>query len=189
MNTSGHRPLHPEILLLRAMMAITGSMGMNARNHRTLVLGGERNGCKPIIRERCGRSHSTASLCQNGCVGTITRESVHPIAHDHPIRGAAQIGWQAPGPPRCRSTNPRLTAIPRPITYRPYFHTLMIVSKPCRFCCFRRLEPSGPIFDWTAGLADSCGWGLDQPQPITPLISRKSWIAQSAYSRPLPDCL
>jgi len=24
-----------------------------------------------------GRSHSTASSCQNGCVGTITRESVH----------------------------------------------------------------------------------------------------------------
>ncbi|MDX1017213.1 hypothetical protein GOL25_30895, partial [Sinorhizobium medicae] len=29
-------------------------------------------------RERWGgRSHSTASSCQNGCVGTITRESVH----------------------------------------------------------------------------------------------------------------
>lgn len=26
-------------------------------------------------------------------------------------------------------------------------------------------------------------------QPTTPLISRKSWMAQSAYSRPLPDCL
>ena len=27
------------------------------------------------------------------------------------------------------------------------------------------------------------------PYPTIPLISRKSWIAQSAYSRPLPDCL
>ncbi|MDX0698551.1 hypothetical protein GOD53_32150 [Sinorhizobium medicae] len=31
-----------------------------------------------VERERWGgRSHSTASSCQNGCVGTITRESVH----------------------------------------------------------------------------------------------------------------
>jgi len=27
------------------------------------------------------------------------------------------------------------------------------------------------------------------PQPTMPLISRKSLIPQSAYSRPLPDCL
>src|SRR5262249_44021679 len=27
------------------------------------------------------------------------------------------------------------------------------------------------------------------PWPMMPLISRKSWMPQSAYSRPLPDCL
>ena len=27
------------------------------------------------------------------------------------------------------------------------------------------------------------------PKPTMPLISQKSWMPQSAYSRPLPDCL